>query len=83
MNKKILPQKKAFLLALKKAGSQANLARWLGCTKSTIHYWLNKEIDKPLQKLMSVEYAELLEKVTNIKGIAQRVCPVLKKFQKR
>lgn len=71
-------QKKALKLAIEKAGSATNLSLLIGCHKSAISKWLDKEIKTPQDNLMSTYFARKVEKALKIKDIKYKLCPELK-----
>ena len=71
-------QKKALKLAIEKAGSAKNLSMLIGCHKSAVSKWLDKEINSPQDNLMNSYHARKVEKALKIKGIKYKLCPELK-----
>ena len=63
--------------AVEKMGGVNALARALHCDSAAISHWrIRKHVEKG-QNLMSLRMAIRIEKVTQIKGIREKLCPEL------
>lgn len=68
--------------AIAKMGCANQLANEMECNRCNISHW--KKIAptlKPNKDLMEQYYGILMEKVTNIKGLARKLCPSIKKIK--
>lgn len=72
-------QKKALKKAIEYAGGSNNLARLLGCSKSTVSTWIHLTLKSRDKNLMGTLLADRIENITKIKGIQYDLCPELKK----
>lgn len=72
--------KKAFIEAVRKAGNCNQLAVLMECHNG----FISKILYKPCQRgkdLVSPQTAYRIQKAVNIKGLAVRLCPSIKKYK--
>jgi hypothetical protein len=69
--------------AINKIGCANQLAKKLKCNRCNISHWKKMAPTlKPHEDLMTQQYGILIQKVTKIKGIADKLCPSIKKVKK-
>ena len=73
--------KKAFIETIKKAGNCNRLAVLIECNNGFISKLLHKKCP-PGKDLVSPPTANRMQKAVKIKGLAERLCPSIKKYKK-
>jgi hypothetical protein len=73
--------KKAIIEAINKAGNCNRLAVLMKRDNGTIYKWLYKKCP-PGKDLMLPHSAYAMQKAIDIKGLAERLCPSIKKIKK-
>jgi len=73
--------KQAYLEAIRKAGNCNRLAVLMKRDNGIIYRWLYKKCP-PGKDLMHHDSAFEVQKAVNIKGLAERLCPSIKKIKK-
>lgn len=79
-NRNSIP-KQAYIEAIMKAGNCNQLAVLMERDNGIIYKWLYKKCP-PGKDLMWPDSANAVQEAVNIKGLAERLCPSIKKYKK-